>query len=95
MRRRSKGTFVLVAVAAALAIAVAANLVADRFAEGELDWIPSVITAVVVGAFVALIVFRPRGTPSPPVARAPQKRTEFVIEGHEVHEGPERPGPDD
>ncbi len=57
----SKGRFVLVAAGSALFLALLAKLVADRFVEEPLDWVPSVVTAVVVGAFLALIVFRPRG----------------------------------
>lgn len=66
----SKRNFVLVAIGAALLIAAVANLVANSFVDEPLNWFPSLLTAVVVGAFVALIVFRPRK----------KEHTEFTID---------------
>ena len=57
----SKGRFILVAAGSALLLALVAKLVADFFVDEPLAWLPSTVTAVVVGAFLALIVFRPRG----------------------------------
>lgn len=73
----SKGGFVLIAVGAALFIAVVANVVARFWVNASLDWFPSVLTAAVVGAFVALLVFRR----SPPA-----QQTAFVIEARHVEE---------
>lgn len=60
MGSAGKRQFVLIAVSAALFIAVVANVVARFLVQEALDWFPSLVTAVVVGAFAALLVFRPR-----------------------------------
>ncbi len=61
MATPTKRRFVLVASASALFLALVAKFVADFFVDEPLRWLPSLVTAVVVGAFLALIVFRPRG----------------------------------
>lgn len=76
----SKGGFVLIAVGAALFIAMAANLVARLWMERRLEWFPSVLTAAVVGAFVALLVLR---------NRQPAPQTSFTIEARHVDEADE------
>ena len=77
----SKGGFILIAVGAALFIAVAANLVARLWMERPLDWFPSVLTAAVVGGFVALLVLR---------QQQPAPQTSFTIEARHVDEAEER-----
>ena len=56
---RRPGRAAVVAVVAALGLVVVADFVAS-LAGANVDWVTSIVTAVVVGGFLALLFLRPR-----------------------------------
>ncbi len=57
MVRRGGGWFVTVALAAGILIAGAGNAVLIYLLDQPINWIASLATTVVVGGFVALVIF--------------------------------------